>query len=344
MNSDEESVIGFEALLESGDKCKCGVIKKSSVQRYVLNQIDETLKLEEQLKNGTYKGRKPRVVKITYPKERTALGNAFRDRVYQRSLNDNVLYPQITKSFIHANMACQKCKGTDKARKHFYEMLKRHFRLYGTKGGILQCDVEHFYDNMKHDCTKEKFGRNTPVWALERSETILNQQYLGDTGYNPGSQMVQIAGIAYLDDLDHFIKEKLHIEEFVRYMDDMNIGHPDMKYLEYCRDQIEIELQKIGLHLHPKKTKIMKITDKIRFLGFDFRLTKSGKVIMTIDPDNVKHERKKLARAVAKAKRGEIPKYKVHEMFKSWKAHARKGNSVNLIRNMNEYYKDLWRQ
>lgn len=155
--------------------------------------------------------------------------------------------------------------------------------------------------------------------------------------------MVQIAGIAYMDDLDHFIKEKLKIEEYVRYMDDMNLGHPDIGYLEYCKEQIDQELKKIGLRLHPKKTKIVKITNKIRFLGFDFRLTESGKVIMTINPDNVKHERKKLFRAVAKAKKGELPKWKVHQMFKSWKVHASKGNSVKLIRNMNEYYKELWR-
>ena len=140
-------------------------------------------------------------------------------------------------------MACQKGKGTDKARNYFREMLKRHFRLYGRTGGILQCDIEKFYDNMKHDCTIEKFGRYTPKWALDRSEEILDQQYLGDTGYNPGSQMVQIAGIAYMDDLDHFIKEKLKIKEYVRYMDDMNLGHPDIGYLEYCKEQIDQELK-----------------------------------------------------------------------------------------------------
>ena len=45
---------------------------------------------------------------------------------------------------------------------------------------------------------------------------VLDSQYAGHVGYNPGSQMVQIAGISILDDLDHFIKEQLHEKYYIR--------------------------------------------------------------------------------------------------------------------------------
>ena len=42
-------------------------------------------------------------------------------------------------------------------------------------------------------------------------------------------------------------------------------------------------------------------------------------------------------------KKGYIKKEKVHECYKSWKAHASKGNSFKLIQRMDKFYKDLWR-
>ncbi len=193
---DEEEIIGFEALYESMGKCQKGVLWKDSVAHFVLNGIEEILKLENQLKNG------------------------------------------------------------------------------------------------------------------------------GDVGYNPGSQMVQLAGISVLNPLDHYIKEELGIESYTRYMDDFLLIHPDREYLEYCRMQIESMLKKDGFSLNKKKTRIYPISEGIKFLGFIFKLTGTGKVLRLIDPNNVKRERRKLRRAVAKAKRGEITREKVDQMFGSWKAHA----------------------
>lgn len=126
-----ESVIGFEPLYESMMKCKKGVLWKNQPAHYYLNGIEETIKLSDQLRNGTYKPRKTRKVKITYPKPREAVANAFRDRVYQRSLNDNVLYPAMTRSFIDDNMACQKGRGPDVAMDRLDEFLHQMFRKYG---------------------------------------------------------------------------------------------------------------------------------------------------------------------------------------------------------------------
>ena len=59
---------------------------------------------------------------------------------------------------------------------------------------------------------------------------------------------------------------------------------------------------------------------------------------------NVKHERKKLKRMVALAKKGEITKEKVDECFQSWCANASKGNSYKLLARMRKFYNDLWKE
>lgn len=341
--NNEEDIIGFEALYDSMCKCRKGVMWKGSAAHYVLNGIEETLKLEKQLKEGTYKARKTVKFMITSPKPRECVSICFRDRVYQRSLNDNAIYPAMTKSFIQHNCACQKDKGTDYAREVFKEFLRRHYRKHGREGGVLQFDVHGYYPNMKHQVAKDKFKKHLEPYVYDRTVEVLDGQYDGDTGFNPGSQMIQIAGISVLDELDHFNKEVLRIEPYLRYMDDFDMIHEDISYLEYCKEENTKKLAQYGFEPNPKKTKIVPLTKPILFLGFYFRLTETGKVIMTIDPANVKQERKKLYRLVAKAKKGELSKAKVDECFNAWIDHASKGNSYKLIQRMRAYYKGLWR-
>lgn len=340
----KEEVIGFEALYKSMYKCTKNVLWKDSVASFYLNGIEETLRLEKQLKEGTYKARAPKKFTITHPKRREIVSIAFRDRVYQRSLNDNVIYPTMTRSFVHENMACQKGKGTSAAEDKLDEYLRRFYRKNGLQGYILQCDIKGYYPNMKHEIAEETFRKRLHPDIYDMAEKILRDQYEGAKGYNPGSQMIQIAGISALDSMDHMIKEKLHAKMYIRYMDDFLIIHEDRKRLEEHKRAIEEYLRTKGFKLNEKKTKIYPIADGIKFLGFTHRLTGTGKVLRLIDPKNVKQERKKLRRMVALAKNGKLRKEKVDECFGAWKAHAEKGNSYKLINRMNQYYLGLWKE
>lgn len=152
-----------------------------------------------------------------------------------------------------------------------------------------------------------------------------------------------VEGISALDSLDHYIKEQLHVKLYIRYMDDFILIHESREFLEECRAKIEKRLKACGFELNQKKTKIMPISDGILFLGFRFKLTETGKVIMLIDPKNVKAQRKKLRRLVTKSRKGLIPKESVDESYRSWRDHASKGNSYKLISRMDKFYADLWR-
>jgi hypothetical protein len=64
----------------------------------------------------------------------------------------------------------------------------------------------------------------------------------------------QIFANLYLDSFDKFIKHKLKIKYYGRYVDDFVIIHPDKKYLLYCKNEIEKYLkQELKLQLHPNK-------------------------------------------------------------------------------------------
>ena len=340
---DKEEVISFEALYESMLKCKRGVLWKASTASFFLNGIERCLQLEKELKDGTYEARPPKHFKILHPKERDIISIAFRDRVYQRSLNDNAIYPALTKGFIYDNMACQKGKGTDRARGRLECFMQKSYRKNRRESYVLQCDIKGYYPNMRHDVAKEVFAAALDPEIFAMASRVLDGQYSGEVGFNPGSQMVQICGISVLNKLDHYIKERLRIKFYIRYMDDLILIHEDRAYLERCKEEIRARLSEIGMEFNEKKTRIYPITEGIMFLGFRFRLSETGKIYKQIDPKNVKAERKRLARMASLVKKGERTREKADACYASWRAHAEHGNSYKLLKRMDEYYKNLWR-
>lgn len=340
---DEENLIGFDALYESYTKCVKGVIWKDSVAHFSQNAVEEVSKLEQQLHDGTYKPRRTKRFRITSPKPRDVISIAFRDRVYQRSLNDNEIYPEMTKHFIYDNWACQKGKGTDAARDRLAEFLHRYFRKHGHVGFVAQFDIHGYYPNMDHDVAENQFKRYLKPNVFNRAQEVMRGQYEGVKGYNPGSQMIQIAGISVLDPLDHYIKEQQHIKYYIRYMDDFILIHHDEAYLRECAEKIIEKLHGMKFEINEKKTKIYNLSKGIMFLGFRFSLTETGKVIRLVDPKRIKAARLKYKRLAAKVAAGEKEKRFVDESYRAFRNNASKGNSYHLLKRMDEFYNNLWR-
>lgn len=339
---DIEEIISEDALYESMIKCAKGVRWKGTVAYYMHNWPDEIGRLSKQLHDGTYKERRAKFFTITEPKRREIMSIHFRDRIYQRSLNDVAIYPQTTKSFIADNFACQKGKGTDAARDRLKEFLHRFYRMYGTGGYVLKIDIKGYYPNMRHDFAEAMLSQYIDDETNQLAQKVL-AHLPGDIGYNPGSQIVQIVGITALDKIDHYIKERLGIRFYVRYMDDFILIHHDKEYLEHCMQEIRNLLEKQGMETHPKKTYIQRINDPILFLGFVYRLTGTGKVVILANPKKIKHERKKIMRMVALVEKGKMTKHDVDVHFKSFKTGIRYGNSHNLIYRLNRWYESLWK-
>lgn len=85
-------------------------------------------------------------------------------------------------------------------------------------------------------------------------------------GIGIGNMTSQIFAIFYLNDMDHFIKEKLKIKYYVRYQDDFILLHQSKEYLKYCLNEIGNFLAQEKLKLNDK-TRIYKNTNNFIFLG-----------------------------------------------------------------------------
>ena len=329
----------FEHLYIAMVKCKRNVMWKESVSRYYLNGIEETLKLTDDVADGSYRPRDPFIFTITSPKKREILAVSFRDRCYQRPINDDLLYPAMSARYIYQNMACQTGKGTDKARK----LLRQHLVKWRFKKGyILQIDIHNYYGSMNHSIVNELYKESLEYSDFDRVYGVLNQQYSGITGYRPGSQMIQITGTVYLDELDHYIVNDLGIDDYVRYQDDFLLFHESKEHLKNCLDIIKSKLSAIGLTVNPKKTRIFEIGKPFEYLGFTWRITPSKKVLATAIGKNIKNKKQKYKRMLRKVKKGDLTKEYVDECFSGFLANLDKGNCYNLKQRLIKWYEVTW--
>ena len=93
--------------------------------------------------------------------------------------------------------------------------------------------------------------------------------------------------------------------------------------------------------LHPTKTKIVSAKDGFVFLGFLFRVTPSGKVLMLRDPKRVKEIKRRLRRLAHKVWRGETEPDAIDKSYECVRACMSKGNSLRLIRSMDDFVSSL---
>ena len=129
---------------------------------------------------------------------------------------------------------------------------------------VLKCDIKKFFASINHDILKEKLKRR--IKDKDALKIVFDIIDSNETGLYIGSMANQILAIFYLNDMDHFIKNKLKIKYYVRYQDDFLLFHESKEYLKTCLRQISIFLESEKLELN-KKTRIYKNTNNFLFLG-----------------------------------------------------------------------------
>lgn len=342
----KETVCSFDNLYKAMKKCKQNVMWKQSVQGYYKNGLVNICELRKSLLNDTYKIDKYTSFKIFEPKERDILATRFKDRVFQRSLCDNYIYKEITKSFIYDNCACQIGKGTEFARKRLGVHLQKYYRHCDNEGYILKLDIKNYFGSTPHWVAKAAIAKRiSDEWAREQVYKVIDSY--GDIGLGLGSQLTQLIQLAVLDDIDHFIKEQLHIKPYVRYMDDSILIHEDKKYLKYCKEQIAARLEQIGLKLNEEKSKIFKIKQGVNFLGFKFKLTNQGKVTLILLKKKKFKEKRKLKKLILRQQKAKMTGERVNDCFESFLAHLRntenhiKRCSYKVISDLKSYYQNI---
>ena len=207
------------------------------------------------------------------PKTRAIAAPNFRDRIVQHSLV-NLIQPLFEKQFIFDSYACRTNKGTHLAAKRLKHFLMASRSFYGKNTSIyvLQCDIRKYFQSVswkillkiiKKTVTCPKTFRLIKIIVTTHHQTLLTKPITSQlslfeptinseqtsisaknkTGLPIGNLTSQLFANIYLNELDHFVKDRLRVRWYGRYMDDFYIIHPDVAYLKQMRDQINSFLQ-----------------------------------------------------------------------------------------------------
>lgn len=334
-----DEIISFDKLYK-GLKDSCRNVRwKDSVVGYEQNALKNTYSLRTSLLKGTYKIEKYQRFIIHEPKEREIVATRMRDRQFQHSLCDNGFYEQITKSFIHDNCACLRGRGVDYTLNRVNAHLRRFYTQHGNDGYVLKCDIHHYFASIRHDIAKSAIRKRIKDENMvEHVDKIIDS--FGEIGLGLGSQVSQLIALAVLDDMDHFIKEELHIKHYVRYMDDFILIHEDKEYLMHCRHVLETHLCNMGLELN-KKTQIIPLHKGFNMLQWRFILTDTGKIIRKMAKKKQSRERRKLKALLKKEAAGFVPRGTARESLRSWLANADRGDTYYERKRMIAYFRQL---
>lgn len=233
-------------------------------------------------------------------KRRTINAPSFRDRIVHHAIIQ-VVMPLFEKKFIYHSYACRlkpkrcywepifvferKKKGTHRAVKQ----LQKYMRSIPNRGYVLQCDISKYYLTIDHEKLKREIRHTIAdrellrVWDRiiegyhEPTNPVIEEIYSRDgkevpsitgKGVPIGALTSQLSANIYLNQLDHFAKEKLHIKRYLRYMDDfIIIGETKeelYRYFDHIRPFVENNLK---LVLNPK-TKVFPASHGVDFAGY----------------------------------------------------------------------------
>lgn len=330
--------ITFEDLFEASRECIKNVSWKSSTQMFQINRLMWLANLKNQIDEETYKPKKGTHFRIhERGKLREIHSVHISDRVVQKAFNQKVLKPKTYPHLIYNNCASQKGKGTDKQLERLKVDLYRHFGRHGRKGYILLIDFSNYFGNIDKEILISKL-------KLEPDEERLLRLFIeDDEGLGLGSEVNQTGAIFYASSIDHFIKERLHIKGYGRYMDDSYSIHEDRNYLEYCRNEILKECEKLKIKVNPKKVKIIPLTDQFIFLKKRITVTEKGSVTTRPVKENFKRRRRNLRTQRRLLDEGRMTIEEIEQSYRSWRGYAVKNNSpIETIENMDRLYNDLF--
>ena len=359
-----EDVITYQNYFQALKECNKAVNYKFSVQEYDFNCVQNITNTINAIKSGhipNVKSINP-VVIFERGKQRIITPIDISDRITQKVICDNVLIPSICSHLIYDNGASMKGKGTDFARKRVNEFLEKAKREYGAENVyVLTFDFKSYFDSIPHEqCYRVlkkyisdkrlvdltigiiesyKLRSIMSIESEKQRERALKKLYNHqERGICLGSQISQIMAVAVPNEFDHYIKDKLKIKYYERYMDDGVIILNDKKRLLNIKDELSEVAKKYRLNFNHKKTLIVKASKGFTFLKIKYHINPKGQTVKRLVRSGIVRERKRLKKFREKVSDNKMTLQDVYNNMQSWNAHAKLAKCFLITKTMFNLY------
>jgi RNA-directed DNA polymerase len=260
-----DQITSFRNLMEAAGLTLRGHRHQPVAARFWFDLETEVLQLQEELTRGVWQPRPYRVFTIYESKPRQICASDLRDRVVHHAIC-RVLDPVFERRLTRDTYACRRGMGSHAA-------VKRAQVLLRGADYVLQCDVSKYFASIDHGILKDLYRKLvSDQRLLEVLDRIVDHPV---PGYRPGCGMPignltsQYFANLYLGELDHFVKERLRVKGYVRYMDDWLLLSDDKgelhRFLAEVRHFLESRLR---LTLKERAVRIAPVSEGVTFLGF----------------------------------------------------------------------------
>lgn len=340
---DFDKVFSYMNLYHSAQKCFKGVSWKASVQMYKSRCGINVARRLRDLKHGVLKLRdSPEFVTRERGHERRINSIHIEDRVPEKCNSKYSLKQVLHRSLLYDNYASQDAKGTGKARARLKCMLERHIRRHGMTGGMIVFDFKGFFNSIQHILVRHVMDKHYSDRRITGFNMRIVQKKRKKVGLILGSENSQDFAVSTPDALDHYIKERLHMEGYGRYMDDGWIIHPDLEHLKKAYERIRAFAAKLGFTLNEKKTRIIRFGQPFTMLKRKYSFTRTGGIIIRPVRESVIRERRKLKRLYRRFKNGTLPLEAGLNSLNAWKASLSGCRCHKIVHSMERLYNDLY--
>jgi len=341
-----EELTTLDNICQAFYECAKASFWKESTQRFKTNLYLKALRLQEDLRNGTYKV-SPTIDFVLSERGKTRQINApvIRDRVVQKMLMNHILLPCLKRPLIYDNYASLKGRGTSLARKRMDVHLQRYIREHGTNGYILQIDIRKYFESIDHKTLKRLYRKE----VHESPEIMSLIDYLIDTasttgkGLNLGSECPQIFAVYYLHTIDTWLKVVCREKYYGRYMDDIYVISDSKEHLRELLQGVQERLTELKLEVNERKTHITKLTHGFTFLQLKYSFN-GNHIVKRLTHEKITRERRRLKAFRRLVDNGEMADIKAYNCYKSWRQSALKDSNAcyTSIRSMDKLFRELF--
>lgn len=362
-------ILDLDVIIDMYDNViKKNTKNKIKIEQFENYYSENMVMIKDILKSKTYSPDKYNIFFIKEPKLRIIMSQNIKDKIINHLVAKYFLIDSFDSLLIKENCATRIEKGTHYAISLFKKYLnneKSRYELFY----VLKFDINKYFYNIDHELVKKMLNKrikdkdvlNILCSIIDSTdegyvnETIeelkvayqkkLKDHNLNDIkklkeikniplykkgkGFPIGNMTSQIIATFYLNDLDHYIKEKLNVKYYVRYMDDGVLIHHDKEYLKYCLEKIKEFLKHYKLELN-NKTKIYSSNEGIEFLGFRFII--KNKIIMKVKNQTKKRFKYKIKELCKMYEKGLITREMVISVRNSYMAHLKHGSCRTLVK------------
>jgi len=341
-------IFSFRNIYDAYLDCRKQKRNTFNALKFEINAEENLCKLEQELQNRTYHPSRSLLFVAKKPKHREIFAADFRDRVVHHILV-NFLGKIYEPIFIHDSYASRDDKGTHKAVSRLQSFTRKITKNARTRAYYLQLDIKDFFTSIDKellftiirrkvtnpdalwltqkiifwDCTKSYVPRGSQqlLANIPDNKTLFGKDNL--RGLPIGNLTSQFFANIILNELDQFVKHTLKSHYYLRYVDDFVLLSTDAPELSAWRARIEEFLtNQLKLRLHPKRRKLLPISNGIDFLGY---IVRSRYILVR---RRVVNNLKEKIRQFRMAKVKDFKKFR--DMVASYLGHFRWANSYRL--------------